>query len=197
MSCLCRYCLVANVPMCLWTCRSSNQQVKKSGHSIRPVRSVSPAPTRFLVPSCGGNCPLVSLVLGGWGSIAMRGWDWHLSAHGDTSREALQSTGHWLPCKGCWSQPAPDLRAARSVSGVDFRLHFAAELVAPAGDAAGDAERQLFPRPAPGLLVKKRHFLLATKKKPFHTGPPRVPGQFYPGRCFICLLVAAAPGSFC
>lgn len=137
-------------PMGLRMWRSSSQQVKKSGHSVSPVCPVLPAPTHFSVPSQGRNCPHVSLVLGGWGSTAMRGWDRHLSAHGDASREALQSAGRWPHCKGCWSQPAPGAsRAAALFLERPCRLHFAAEQVPQAGHAAGDVERQLCPRAAP------------------------------------------------
>lgn len=45
----------------------------------------------------------------------------------------------------------------------DFWPFFAPKKVAEAGQAHGDAERQLFRRQTPGLLLEKHHFLLATK----------------------------------
>lgn len=57
--------------------------------------------------------------------------------------------------------------AARSASGVDyknFRLgFFAPKKVAEAGQARGDAERQLFLRQTPGLLLEKISFSFGYK----------------------------------
>lgn len=74
--------------------------------------------------------------------------------------------------------------AACSVSGVVykvFRFFSASKKVAEAGQARGDAERQLFLRQTPGLLLEKYNFLLDTKG--FSHTEPHGAGSLLPGIC--------------